>query len=245
MSILQISDLVVQNKSKNILKDFNLQIEENQIHVIMGPNGSGKSTLAKTLAGHPDYIISNGRIDFLDKNLQLFNAEMRSKEGLFMAFQAPPEISGLTNFDFLHLIYNEHQKHFLKKELSPIEFLPIILKLFEKLNFNKDFLYRNLNEGFSGGEKKKNEILQLLILNPKLIILDEIDSGLDIDALKQICMILKSEIRSSLLVITHNSKIIDLLNPDFVHIFFDGKIQKTGGAELANLLDQNGYNFFI
>lgn len=245
MSILQISDLVVQNKSKNILKDFNLQIEENQIHVIMGPNGSGKSTLAKTLAGHPDYIISNGRIDFLDKNLQLLNAEMRSKEGLFMAFQTPPEISGLTNFDFLHLIYNEHQKHFLKKELSPIEFLPIILKFFEKLNFNKDFLYRNLNEGFSGGEKKKNEILQLLILNPKLIILDEIDSGLDIDALKQICMILKSEVRSSLLVITHNSKIIDLLNPDFVHIFFDGKIQKTGGAELANLLDQNGYNFFI
>lgn len=245
MSILQISDLVVQNKSKNILKDFNLQIEENQIHVIMGPNGSGKSTLAKTLAGHPDYIISNGRIDFLDKNLQLLNAEMRSKEGLFMAFQTPPEISGLTNFDFLHLIYNEHQKHLLKKELSPIEFLPIILKFFEKLNFNKDFLYRNLNEGFSGGEKKKNEILQLLILNPKLIILDEIDSGLDIDALKQICMILKSEVRSSLLVITHNSKIIDLLNPDFVHIFFDGKIQKTGGAELANLLDQNGYNFFI
>lgn len=244
MSILQISNLTVQNNSKNILKDFNLQIEENQIHILMGPNGSGKSTLAKTLAGHSNYIISNGSINFLNKDLQNLSIEMRSKEGLFMAFQSPPEISGLTNFDFFQLIYNEHQKHLLKKELSPIEFLPIIINLFEKLNFSKEFLYRNLNEGFSGGEKKKNEILQLLLLKPKLIILDEIDSGLDIDALKQICMILKSEIKSSLLVITHNSKIIDLLNPDFVHIFFEGKIQKTGGPELGKLLDQSGYNSF-
>jgi Fe-S cluster assembly ATP-binding protein len=244
MNILEISNLQVETEGKKILNDFNLSIKDNEIHIIMGPNGSGKSTLAKALAGHPNYSISKGDIFFLGENLKTITIEERVKKGLFLAFQSPIEVAGLTNFDFFHLIYNEQQKYNSKNELSPIEFYPIIQNLFKKVNINEEFLYRNLNEGFSGGEKKKNEILQLLLLQPKLVILDEIDSGLDIDALKKICQILKNEKNLSLLVITHYPKIIELLKPNFIHIFFDGKIQKTGGVELVTTVEKKGYDFF-
>ena len=244
MKLLEIVNLSVKTETKEILKNFNLSIEKGETHIIMGPNGSGKSTLAKTLTGHPSYQISEGKIFFSTINLEEILPEDRVKKGLFLAFQSPVEVSGLTSFDFFHLIYNEYKKYQNEKEVSPIEFLPIIQSLFQLLGIKDEFLYRNFNEGFSGGEKKKNEIVQLLLLKPKLVILDEIDSGLDIDALKKICQILSLQTGMAFLVITHNPRIVDLLKPTFVHIFFDGKIQKTGNETLVKELEEKGYESF-
>nr|AYO28637.1 iron-sulfur cluster formation ABC transporter ATP-biding subunit [Neotessella volvocina] len=241
--LLDIKNLHVSINSNKILKDFNLEIEPNEIHIIMGPNGSGKSTLSKVLAGHPTYCIEKGSISFLNKNLLEMSPELRSHEGIFLAFQYPIEIAGVTNYDFLRLSYNQKQKYLNQKELDPLEFMEYTENILKKLKMKSEFLNRDLNEGFSGGEKKRNEILQMLLLNPKLIILDEIDSGLDIDAIKVICEeIMKNKAEdSSLIVITHYPKITNYLKPTHVHIMIDGKIIKTGSMELIDELELTGY----
>jgi Fe-S cluster assembly ATP-binding protein len=240
---LKISNLEASIENKIILKKLNLEINENEIHVIMGPNGSGKSTLSKILAGHPAYQILNGSISFNEKNFLDLSPENRSHEGLFLAFQYPLEIAGVTNYDFLRLAYNQKRKYFGETELTPIEFMGLVNEKANELKIPIPFLSRDLNQGFSGGEKKKNEILQMLILNPKLIILDELDSGLDVDALKLISeSILKNFAKkSSLLIITHYPRILSYLKPNFVHIMMDGKIIKTGSSDLIEKIEQEGY----
>jgi Fe-S cluster assembly ATP-binding protein len=244
--LLKIQNLEASIEKKKILKKLNLEINENEIHVIMGPNGSGKSTLSKILAGHPSYSIENGTVEFCDKNLLEMSPETRSHEGLFLAFQYPIEIAGVTNYDFLRIAYNEKQKYLKERELDPLEFMELTQILLDKLKIKNEFLNRNLNEGFSGGEKKRNEILQMLLLDPKLIILDELDSGLDIDAIKIICegIIKNKQQNSSLLIITHYPKILEYLKPTHIHIMIDGKIIKSGHFELIEQLEKNGYNSF-
>jgi Fe-S cluster assembly ATP-binding protein len=244
--ILKIEHLRASIESKEIIKDLDLEIKENEIHVIMGPNGCGKSTLSKILAGHPSYQVSAGKVTFLSRDLLSLAPETRSHEGLFLAFQYPIEIPGLTNYDFLRIAYNEKQKYLKKEEADPLEFMTLSQTLLDKLEMRNEFLNRNLNEGFSGGEKKRNEVLQMLLLAPKLVILDEIDSGLDIDALKIICENINSNLPldSSLLVITHYPKILTYLKPTFVHIMKEGRIIKTGKNELIDQLEENGYQYF-
>ena len=244
---LEIKHLEASIEDKKIIQDFNLSINPGEVHVIMGPNGSGKSTLSKILAGHPSYQVNGGEIVFDEKELLDLSPEQRSHEGLFLAFQHPIEISGVTNYDFLRIAYNEKQKYLKKPELDPLEFMTLTQTFLTKLKMRNEFLNRNLNEGFSGGEKKRNEILQMLLLNPKLVILDEIDSGLDIDALKIICDIINENLNknSSLIVITHYPKILQYLKPTFVHIMIQGKIVKTGGVELIEQLEKEGYSEFI
>lgn len=244
--LLEIKHLEASIGPKKIIKDFNLKIFENQIHLIMGPNGSGKSTLSKILAGHRSYHIDQGQIHYCGEDLIEKEIDQRAQEGLFLAFQYPIEISGVTNYDFLRSIYNEKQKFLKQVELDPLEFMSVIQPFLEKLNINPEFLNRNLNEGFSGGEKKRNEILQMLLLNPKLIILDEIDSGLDVDAIKTIFDGVLSTLKllgtgCSILVITHNPKVLNYLLPDYVHIMMDGKIIETGNMELVELIEKSGY----
>lgn len=241
--LLRITNLEASINNKKILKKFNLEIRENEIHVIMGPNGSGKSTLSKVLAGHPSYKINNGSIFFCNKNLLEMAPEERSHEGLFLAFQYPIEIPGVTNYDFLRIAYNEKRKYLKESELDPLAFMKLTEVLLKKLKIKNEFLNRNLNEGFSGGEKKRNEILQMLLLDPKLIILDEIDSGLDVDAIKIICEEINKNIaqNSSLIVITHYPRILNYLKPTHVHIMIEGKIIKTGNMELVEILEKDGY----
>ena len=245
--ILQIKHLEASIEEKQIIKDFNLEIRSGEVHVIMGPNGSGKSTLSKLLAGHPSYHVDKGQILFDNEDLLNLSPEERSHEGLFLAFQYPIEISGVTNYDFLRIAYNEKQKYLGKSELDPLEFMTLIQTFLTKLKMRNEFLNRNLNEGFSGGEKKRNEILQMLLLDPKLVILDEIDSGLDIDALKIICEGINDNLNkdSSLVVITHYPRILQYLKPTFIHIMTNGKIVKTGGLELIEQLEKDGYSEFV
>lgn len=245
--ILKLENLKASINNIQIINQLNLTINENEIHVIMGPNGSGKSTLSKILAGHPNYSVDGGKIEFNTLNLLDMPPETRSHEGLFLAFQYPIEITGVTNYDFLRIAYNEQRKFKNEQELDPVEFMKLAQNYLEKLKMKSEFLNRDLNEGFSGGEKKRNEILQMLILDPKLIILDEIDSGLDIDALKIICQAINENRNSktSFLLITHYPRILSYLKPDFVHIMMNGKIIKTGNMELIDLLELKGYDSFI
>ena len=245
--LLEIKHLNASINEKLIINDLSLAINKGEIHVIMGPNGSGKSTLSKILAGHPSYKVLNGQINFDNKNLLEMDPEIRSHEGLFLAFQYPLEISGVTNFDFLRIAYNEKLKYQNLEELDPLQFMDLTNNILKKLKIKPEFLNRDLNQGFSGGEKKRNEILQMLLLAPKLVILDEIDSGLDVDAIKIICeeIVNNLDANSSLIVITHYPKILNYLKPSFVHIMMEGNIIKTGNMDLVNLLEEKGYDSFI
>ena len=246
-TVLKVENLEASIDNKSIIKKFNLEVKENEIHVIMGPNGSGKSTFSKILAGHPSYNVENGNILFLNKNLLEMLPEERSHEGLFLAFQYPIEIGGVTNYDFLRLAYNEKQKYLKNSEVTPLEFMTLTQSVLKELKMNPEFLNRDLNQGFSGGEKKRNEILQMLLLQPKLVILDELDSGLDIDAIKVICenIIKNLPLNSSLIIITHYPRILNYLKPNFIHVMIDGKIVKTGNLEIIDILENEGYENFI
>ena len=241
--LLEIQNLRVSINDNEILKNLNLTINKGEIHAIMGPNGSGKSTFSKVLAGHPAYSVLNGDIFFKGSSILDLEPEERSHLGIFLAFQYPIEIPGVTNEDFLRLAYNAKQKFYNKSTVDPIEFLNIISKKLDLINMSPVFLSRNINEGFSGGEKKRNEILQMILLDSELAILDETDSGLDIDALKTISLGINNFMNSSksILLITHYQRLLDYIKPTYVHVMHNGKIIKTGSAELAKELEEKGY----
>jgi Fe-S cluster assembly ATP-binding protein len=243
--LLEIKDLNVSINENEILKNLNLKINKGEIHAIMGPNGSGKSTFSKVLAGHPAYSILNGDIIFKGLSILDLVPEERSHLGIFLAFQYPIEIPGVSNEDFLRLAYNSKQKFFNKEEVDPIEFLQIINEKLKLVNMSPLFLSRNVNEGFSGGEKKRNEILQMILLDAELSILDETDSGLDIDALKIISSGINNFMNAnkSIILITHYQRLLDYINPTYVHVMQDGKIIKTGSADLAKELENKGYEW--
>lgn len=243
--LLEIKDLQVSINENQILKNLNLKINKGEIHAIMGPNGSGKSTFSKVLAGHPAYVVSNGEIFFKGFSILALGPEQRSHLGIFLAFQYPIEIPGVSNEDFLRLAYNSKQKFYNKPEVDPLEFLKIICEKLKLVNMSPLFLSRNVNEGFSGGEKKRNEILQMILLDSELTILDETDSGLDIDALKIISTGINNFMNpsKSLILITHYQRLLDYINPTYVHVMQDGKIIKTGSAELAKELENKGYEW--
>ena len=243
--LLEIKDLEVSINENAILKNLNLTINKGEIHAIMGPNGSGKSTFSKVLAGHPAYTVLNGDILFKGLSILDLDPEERSHLGIFLAFQYPIEIPGVSNEDFLRLAYNSKQKFYNKSEVDPIEFLTIISEKLKLVNMSPSFLSRNVNEGFSGGEKKRNEILQMILLNSELSILDETDSGLDIDALKIISNGINNFMSSnkSIILITHYQRLLDYITPTYVHVMQDGKIIKTGSAELAKELEDKGYEW--
>lgn len=244
-TLLEIKDLQVSINQNKILKNLNLTINKGEIHAIMGPNGSGKSTFSKVLAGHPAYSILTGDIFFKGSSILDLEPEQRSHLGIFLAFQYPIEIPGVSNEDFLRLAYNAKQKFYNKPDVDPLEFLSIINEKLKLVNMSPTFLSRNVNEGFSGGEKKRNEILQLILLDSELAILDETDSGLDIDALKTISMGINNFMSpsKSILLITHYQRLLDYIKPDYVHVMQNGKIVKTGSAELAKELEIKGYEW--
>ena len=243
--LLEIKNLNVSINNTHILKNLNLTINKNEVHAIMGRNGSGKSTLSKVLAGHPAYSILEG--DILLNGISIINLspEERSHLGMFLAFQYPIEIPGVSNENFLRIAYNSKQVYNNKSELNSIQFLDIINEKLKLINMSTSFLNRNVNEGFSGGEKKRNEILQMMLLNSKLSILDETDSGLDIDALKTISIGINKFMNSekSIILITHYQRLLDYIKPTFVHVMQDGKIIKTGSNNLAKELENKGYDW--
>lgn len=243
--LLEIKDLEVSINENNILKKLNLTVKKGEIHAIMGPNGSGKSTFSKVLAGHPAYSIVSGEILFKGSSILDLEPEERSHLGIFLAFQYPIEIPGVSNEDFLRLAYNSKQRFYNKSEVDPIEFLGIINEKLKLVNMSPVFLSRNVNEGFSGGEKKRNEILQMILLDSELSILDETDSGLDIDALKIISNGINNFMNpdKAIILITHYQRLLDYINPTYVHVMQNGKIIKTGSAELAKELEDKGYEW--
>jgi len=244
--ILEIQDLNVSIKEVQILKNLNLIINKGEIHAIMGRNGSGKSTLSKVIAGHPAYNILSGDILFNGKSILDIDPELRAHMGIFLAFQYPVEIPGVSNEDFLRLAYNSKSQYEGQEEINPIDFLNLVNDKLKIVNMNPSFLVRNVNEGFSGGEKKKNEILQMSLLNSHLSILDETDSGLDIDALKIISkgiLHTLTDKEKSVILITHYQRLLDYVKPDFIHIMHQGTIVETGDATLAKKLELTGYNW--
>ena len=243
--ILEIKNLKACINENEILKDLNLKIRKGEIHAIMGPNGSGKSTFSKVLAGHPAYQVLSGEILFKGTNILNLDPEERAHLGIFLAFQYPIEIPGVSNEDFLRLAYNSKQKFLNKPEVDPIEFFSLINKKLQLIDMSTVFLSRNVNEGFSGGEKKRNEILQMILLDSELSILDETDSGLDIDALKIISNGINSFMNQdkAIILITHYQRLLEYIKPNYVHVMQNGKIIKTGGAELAKELELKGYEW--
>ena len=240
--MLQIKDLKAKIDNKDILKGLNLDIKPGEVHAIMGPNGSGKSTLSNVLSGKKGYTVT-GEVKYFKENLLDLEIEERSHKGIFLAFQYPLEIPGVNTNIFLKTSLNAIRKAKGEKEFDAIEFLKLVKQKAAELKFDEKILSRQLNVGFSGGEKKKNEILQMSILNPKLSILDETDSGLDIDALKTVSdgvNALRSN-ESSFLIITHYQRLLDYIKPDFVHVLINGQIVKSGGSELALELESKGY----
>lgn len=241
--MLEIKNLSVKMHDKEILNRFNLMLPEGQIHALMGPNGSGKSTLAYVLAGKPEYEVTEGSISFNSKDLLALTPEERALEGLFLALQYPTEVPGVGNSYFIKAALNAKLKHEGKPEIDSVDFLNLIKTKLKELNMPETLLHRSLNEGFSGGEKKSNEILQCLILQPKLAILDETDSGLDIDTLKIVAKAINSieNPKRSILIITHYQRVLDYIKPDFIHIMKDGKIVLSGDKTLAATLESKGY----
>lgn len=241
--MLEIKNLKVNIGDKPILKGINLNIKPGEVHAIMGPNGSGKSTLSQVLAGHPDYQITDGTVLFKHKNLLEQKPDERALSGLFLAFQYPVEIPGVNNTYFLKAAFNAKRKSQNLPEVDAIDFLKLIKEKMALLKMDEAFLQRSVNEGFSGGEKKRNEALQIALLEPDLAILDETDSGLDIDALKIVAENINSlrNTTRSFLVVTHYQRLLDYIVPDYVHVLRNGQITQSGGKELALELEQSGY----
>jgi len=245
--ILEIKNLSAGVENKQILKGINLTINAGEVHAVMGPNGSGKSTLAAVLAGRDGYEVLGGEVHYLGKDLLDMDPEERAREGLFLAFQYPVEIPGVNSTYFLKAAYNEVRKHKGEQELDAMEFLGLVKEKMKLLHLPEDLLKRSVNEGFSGGEKKRNEIFQMAVLEPRLAVLDETDSGLDIDALKIVAggvNKLKST-ENAQLVITHYQRLLNYIVPDFVHVLWDGRIVKSGSKELALELEEKGYDWII
>lgn len=243
--MLNIENLQASVGDTQILRGINLQVNAGEIHAIMGPNGSGKSTMAQVLAGHEGYDVTGGSASFLGRDLLDMNPEERAREGLFLAFQYPVEIPGVNSTYFLRTGYNEMCKHRGQEELDAMDFLSLVREKLKLVEMDESFLKRSVNEGFSGGEKKRNEIFQMAMLEPKLAILDETDSGLDIDALRIVSEgvnAMRSPERS-FLVITHYQRLLDYIVPDFVHVLVDGRIVRSGGKELALELEEKGYDW--
>jgi Fe-S cluster assembly ATP-binding protein len=243
--ILSVKNLTAEVDGTPILKGFNLEMKAGEIHAIMGPNGSGKSTFSKVLAGHPAYTVTGGEILFQGQNLLDLEPEDRARSGVFLAFQYPLEIPGVSNLDFLRVAYNSRQKHLGQEELDAFDFDDLVQQRLDIVKMDPAFLSRSVNEGFSGGEKKRNEILQMALLEPTLAILDETDSGLDIDALKIVANGVNqlANANNSMLVITHYQRLLDYIVPDFVHVMAKGQIVTSGGKELALELEAKGYDW--
>jgi len=241
--MLEIKDLRAKIGEKEIIKGLNLNLEKGKVHAIMGPNGAGKSTLSKTIVGHYEVEVTGGTILFKGENIVDMEAEERALKGIFMSFQNPVEVPGVTNAYFLRTAVNAKREYEGKEPLNPADFLRMAREYAKLLGMKPEMLNRSLNVGFSGGEKKRNEILQMLMLDPDLIILDEIDSGLDIDALKAVSEGI-NKIKGpdkTFLIITHYSRILDYIDPDFIHVMKDGKVVKTGGYDLVKKLEAEGY----
>ena len=244
-TIIKIKDLKCEVDGQEILKGLDLEVKKGEIHAIMGPNGSGKSTLSSVLAGKEDYEITSGSVDFLGNDLLELSPEERSWKGLFLAFQYPVEIPGVSNVNFLRTALNERNKFLEKEQISAKDFLKMVKEKSALVGLNNKLKNRSVNEGFSGGEKKRNEIFQMAMLDPKLSILDETDSGLDIDALKIVSdgvNQLKTN-ETAIIVITHYQRLLDYIVPDFVHVLSDGKIIKSGDKTLALELEEKGYDW--
>ncbi len=243
--MLDINQLSVEIDGQPILKGIDLHVRPGEVHAIMGPNGSGKSTLSKVLSGHPDYEVTGGSVTYLGHDLLSLAPEERAQAGIFMSFQYPVEIPGVTNINFLKAAVNAVRKGQDKKSLDAIEFLSFIREKCKLLDMDEGFLYRSINEGFSGGEKKRNEILQMAALEPKLAILDETDSGLDIDALRVIFEGV-NEMRSpdrAIILVTHYQRLLNYIEPDFIHVLANGRIIKSGDKSLALELEAKGYSW--
>jgi len=243
--MLEVKDLHVSAEGKEILKGLTLQVNPGEVHAIMGPNGSGKSTLARALSGHPEYQVTSGGILFEGKDLLEMDPDERAREGVFMAFQYPVEIAGVNNSYFLKAALNAKRKHHGQPELDAMEFMQLVTEKSKVLELDKSMLSRNVNEGFSGGEKKRNEIFQMALLEPTLAILDETDSGLDIDALKLVANGVNA-MRGpgrAFIVVTHYQRLLNYIVPDFVHVLSGGRIVKSGGKELALELEAKGYGW--
>jgi Fe-S cluster assembly ATP-binding protein len=245
VALLEIRDLHANVDGNEILKGITLTIDRGEVHAIMGPNGSGKSTLAKVLAGHPSYEVTGGEVIYQGKNLLELAPDERAREGVFLAFQYPVEVPGVSNAQFLRLAYNERQKHRGEEELDPLEFKDYLKERALVVQMDPSFMTRSVNEGFSGGEKKRNEILQMAVLEPTLAVLDETDSGLDIDALRIVSEGV-NKLRTSenaIILVTHYQRLLNYIVPDYVHVLASGRIVREGGKELALELEEKGYDW--
>jgi Fe-S cluster assembly ATP-binding protein len=243
--LLSVKNLRVRVEDKDILKGLDLTVNKGEVHAIMGPNGSGKSTLARALSGHPAYVVTGGEATYKGRDLLAMAPEERACEGVFMAFQYPVEIPGINNTYFLKAALNAVRKHRGEQELDAVEFMQLVRQKAKALEMDQAMLGRSVNEGFSGGEKKRNEIFQMAVLEPRLAILDETDSGLDIDALKIVANgvnALRSPSRA-IIVVTHYQRLLDYIVPDVVHVLSDGRIVRTGGKDLALELEAKGYGW--
>ena len=243
--MLKINDLHASVEDKTILKGINLEIKPGEVHAIMGPNGSGKSTLASVIAGKEEYAVNTGEILMNGENIDELSAEERAHKGIFMSFQYPVVIPGVNNTYFLRAALNAKLKHYEKKEINAADFMHLIREKLKLVNMDEKYLSRAVNDGFSGGEKKRNEILQMLTLEPKLSILDETDSGLDIDALKIVAKGVNNfrDSSRSFIAITHYQRLLEYMEPDFIHVLINGKIVKSGDISLAQEIEQKGYSW--